>query len=63
MNRAQAIAEDKKWRAESDMRTLIEAAEIRKDPKRYKAAKEAALAKREELAAVVTQPATTGETK
>lgn len=32
------IGMDKDWQAESDMRTLAEAAEIRKDPKRLAAA-------------------------
>jgi len=31
-------ADDKKWRAESDMRTLLQAQEIRADPARLKAA-------------------------
>jgi hypothetical protein len=42
-------AEEMKWRTESDLRTLTEAAEIRKDPKRMKAVR--ALAK-EKIAAV-----------
>lgn len=37
------------WRAESDMRTLAEAEEIRKDPKRLKAAQAKAREKIEEL--------------
>lgn len=36
-------SDDKKWQAESDMRTLAQAIEINKDPKRLAAAK--ALAK------------------
>ena len=32
------IAMDKEWQAEDDMRTLVRAEEIRKDPKRLKAA-------------------------
>ena len=35
-------AEEKKWRAESDARTLSEALDIQKDPKRMTAAKKAA---------------------
>lgn len=42
-------ADDKEWRAESDMRTLAEAEEIRKDPKRLKAAQAKAIEKIEEL--------------
>lgn len=42
-------ADDKEWRAESDMRTLAEAEEIRKDPKRLKAAQAKAREKIEEL--------------
>lgn len=33
-----APAYEDKWRAEDDMRTLTRAAEIKADPKRYKAA-------------------------
>lgn len=44
-----ASADDKEWRAESDMRTLAEAEEIRKDPKRLKAAQAKAREKIEEL--------------
>lgn len=42
-------SDDKEWRAESDMRTLAEAEEIRKDPKRLKAAQAKAREKIEEL--------------
>lgn len=44
------VFDDKKWRAESDARTIAEAAAIKKDPKRWKAAKTAAkgLAKQQE---------------
>jgi CRISPR/Cas system-associated endonuclease Cas1 len=35
-------ADDKKWQAESDMRTLAQAIEINKDPKRLAAARELA---------------------
>ncbi len=38
MGEAKLSAEDKKWRAENDVRTLIEAEEIKADPERYKAA-------------------------
>ena len=44
-----SAADDKDWRAESDMRTLAEAEEIRKDPARLKAAQAKAREKIEEL--------------
>lgn len=44
--------EEKRWRAESDMRTLMEAEEIKKDPKRLAAAQAMAKEKLVELAAV-----------
>lgn len=40
------------WKVESDMRTLTEAEEIKKDPKRYKAAIAKAKEKMAELAAL-----------
>ncbi len=43
------IGMNKDWQAESDMRTLAEAEEIRKDPKRMKAALTKAQEKIEEL--------------
>lgn len=43
------IAMDREWQAEHDMRTLAEAEEIRKDPKRLKAALAKAKEKIEEL--------------
>lgn len=43
MAKVNAVKEDSKWQAESDLRTLIEADEIREDTKRLAAAK--ALAK------------------
>lgn len=43
MAKANAIGYDEaKWRAESDMRTLTEAAAIRRDPKRLAAARKCA---------------------
>lgn len=33
-----SASDDDKWRAESDMRTLVEAEEIRRDSKRFAAA-------------------------
>lgn len=44
--------EEKRWRAESDMRTLMEAEEIKNDPARLKAAQAMAKEKLVELAAV-----------
>lgn len=41
-------AQEAEWRAESDLRTLMEAEKIEKDPKRLKAAQ--ALAKKQLLA-------------
>lgn len=47
-----AIAAEGDWRADSDMRTLIEAEQIKKDPKRLKAAQAAAKKKMLEVATV-----------
>lgn len=44
--------DEAKWQAEQDMRTLMEAEQIKRDPKRLKAAKEAAKKKLEEAKAV-----------
>lgn len=49
-----AVAEEKDWRAEDDMRTLMNAEEIKNDPKRLAAAKAAAKKKLIELAAVTS---------
>lgn len=46
-----AITADRDWRAEQDMRALVEAEAIRNDPKRLKAAQKAAKAKLEEMEA------------
>ncbi len=35
---APAVASDKEWEAENDLRTLIEAEKVKGDPKRLKAA-------------------------
>lgn len=45
-------AEDEKWRTENDLRTLTEAAEIRKDAKRMKAVRALAKEKVAALAAL-----------
>lgn len=51
--------EDAEWRAECDMRTLMEAEEIRKDAKRMKAAQEMARKKLEAAASIMGEkPAT-----
>ena len=47
-----AIGEDD-WQAKSDMRTLAEAEEIRKDPKRFKAAMAKAKEKLAEIEALL----------
>lgn len=49
MAKATGVGMDKDWQAESDMRTLAEAEEIRKDPKRLKAALAKAREKIDEL--------------
>ena len=46
-----AAYDDAKWRAQSDMRILTEAAAIRRDPKRLKAAQKAAKEKLAEMQA------------
>lgn len=53
-NSTNPIGMDRDWQAESDMRTLAQAEEIRKDPKRLKAA----LAKaKEKIAELQSLPA------
>ena len=55
-NSTNFIGMDRDWQAESDMRTLAQAEEIRKDPKRLKAA----LAKaKEKIAELQSIPAAT----
>ncbi len=49
--------DDKDWQAESDMRTLMQAEEIRRDAKRLAAAKACAKKKLEEVATVAATPA------
>ena len=56
MAKSSGIAMDKDWQAESDMRTLAEAEEIRKDPKRYKAAMEKAKEKLAEIQSLLDTP-------
>ncbi|MDH0900726.1 hypothetical protein N5C12_15380 [Comamonas aquatica] len=50
------IAMDKEWQAEDDMRTLVRAEEIRKDPKRLKAAQAMAKKRADELKSLAPQP-------
>ena len=50
-------AADEDWRAESDMRTLIEAEAIKRDPKRFKKAQACAKQKMLEVAAVASESA------
>lgn len=38
MNKAEAVKQEKEWKADSDLRTLIEAEKIKKDKPRYAAA-------------------------
>ena len=53
-NSTNSIGMDRDWQADSDMRTLAQAEEIRKDPKRLKAA----LAKaKEKIAELQSLPA------
>lgn len=48
-----AVAAVDDWQTEDDLRTLMRAEEIEKDPKRYKAAKELAKKKLLEMASLV----------
>lgn len=43
---------EEQWQAESDMRTLVEAEQIKRDPKRLKRAQECARKKLTEVASV-----------
>lgn len=47
--------QEDKWQVESDMRTLVEAEEIKRDPKRLAAAQKCAKEKMLEVAAVAGQ--------
>jgi len=49
------IAMDKEWQAEDDMRALVRAEEIRKDPKRLKAAQAMAKKRADELKGLVPE--------
>jgi pyocin large subunit-like protein len=48
------IAEDEEWRVDSDLRTLMDAEKIRRDPKRLAKAKALAKARMLEAAAVAS---------
>jgi hypothetical protein len=60
MNKAEMVRQEKKWQAEHDLRTLIEAEKIKKDKPRFNAAlkahaeavKEMAKVQKEDAAAV-----------
>lgn len=47
-----AVFGEENWQAESDLRTLIEAEQIEKDPKRFKRAKELAKSRLLEMASI-----------
>lgn len=49
---ASIASQEAEWRTESDLRTLMEAEAIEKDPKRMKAVKELAKKKMLEVAAI-----------
>lgn len=49
MSKASIAADDKKWEVERDLRSLVEAEEISKDPKRLAAAKALAKEKAAEM--------------
>lgn len=51
---ASMAEQEKEWRAESDLRTLCEAREIRKDTKRMQAAQAMAKKKLEGMASVMS---------
>lgn len=52
MNKAEMVAEEKKYRAESDLRTMIEAEKIKKDKSRYSAAMKCHAEQMKALAAI-----------
>lgn len=53
-----SISMDKEWQAEEDMRTLVRAEEVRKDPKRLKAAQAMAKKRADELKGLVPEKST-----
>ena len=56
MPKSISASSDDDWRADEDMRTLARAEEIRKDPKRYKAAMEKAKEKLAEIQSLLDAP-------
>lgn len=56
-----SIAGDTEWQAQSDVRTLVEAEQIKRDPKRLAAAKACAKKRLEETAAVVATQSTSAQ--
>jgi hypothetical protein len=54
MNGIKMSGQRNDWECEEDLRTLVRAKEIEKDPKRYKAAQELAKKKMMEVAAVAS---------
>lgn len=52
MKKSVAVNEDKKWRAECDLRTLMDAKEIKADKKRMAAVKKLAAEKLQDMASV-----------
>lgn len=50
-----AVSAEDDWRAESDLRTMIECEQIEKDPKRLKAAKDLAKKRLMEMAAIASE--------
>lgn len=56
-NTAAVLSGDENWQARSDLSTLVDAEQIRQDPKRYKAAQECARKKVEAFRAISETPA------
>lgn len=54
MSKVEMRKEEERWRAESDLRTLTEAEEIKRDPKRLKRAQDCAKEKLVEMAAAAS---------
>jgi len=52
MSKADMAVDDLKWKTEQDLRSLAEAAEINKDPKRLKAAQALAKEKMADLSKI-----------
>lgn len=54
-NKAIALKEENEWRAQDDLRTLLEAKKIQKDPKRMAAVRAVAKQKMADLTALTKQ--------